>query len=77
MNVIDVKSNTYPFVEVVLYSEIVRSICRVNHQDFPANQLLERRGRQGGAGKKRGSMEGGRREKGAGGSEGTRRRREV
>ena len=31
MNYINAKSNTYPFVEVVLYSEIVRrSICAVN-----------------------------------------------
>ena len=30
MNDINTKSNTYLFVEVVLYSESVRSICRVN-----------------------------------------------
>ena len=30
MSDINAKSNTYPFVEVVLYSEIVRSIWRVN-----------------------------------------------
>ena len=34
MNDINAKSNTYPFVEVVLYSEIVRSIGRVNQSRF-------------------------------------------
>ena len=34
MNDINAKSNTYPFVEVVLHSEIVRSICRVNQSRF-------------------------------------------
>ena len=34
MNDINAKSNTYPFVEVVIYSEIVRSICRVNQSRF-------------------------------------------
>ena len=34
MNAINAKSNTYPFVEVLLYSEIVRSICRVNQFRF-------------------------------------------
>ena len=35
MNYINAKSNTYPFVEVVLYSEIVRrSICAVNQSRF-------------------------------------------
>ena len=34
MNDINAKSNTYPFFEVVLYSEIVRSICRVNQSRF-------------------------------------------
>ena len=31
---INAKSNTYPFVEVVLYSKNVRSICRVNQSRF-------------------------------------------
>ena len=35
MNDVNAKSNTYPFVEVVLYSEFVRSICRVNQSRFP------------------------------------------
>ena len=30
MDVINAKSNTYPFVEVVIYSEILRTNCRVN-----------------------------------------------
>ena len=35
MNYINAKSNTYPFVEVVIYSEIVRrSICAVNQSRF-------------------------------------------
>ena len=34
MNDINAKSNTYHFVEVVLYLEIVRSICRVNQSRF-------------------------------------------
>ena len=35
MNYINAKSNTYPFVEVVIYSENVRrSICAVNQSRF-------------------------------------------
>ena len=30
MDVINAKSNTYPFVEVVIYSEILRTNCRMN-----------------------------------------------
>ena len=30
MDVINAKSNTYPFVEVVIYSEILRTNCRLN-----------------------------------------------
>ena len=34
MDVINAKSNTYPFVEVVIYSEILRTNCRVNQSRF-------------------------------------------
>ena len=39
MNDINAKSNTYPFVEVVIYSEIVRSICPVNQSRFSRQNL--------------------------------------
>ena len=39
MNDINAKSNTYPFVEVVIYSEIVRSICPVNQSTFSRQTL--------------------------------------
>ena len=34
MDVINAKSNTYPFVEVVIYSKILRTNCRVNQSRF-------------------------------------------
>ena len=41
MNYINAKSNTYPFVEVVIYSEIVRSICPVNQSRFSRQMLWD------------------------------------
>ena len=43
MNYINAKSNTYPFVEVVIYSEIVRrSICAVNQSRFSREKTGDR-----------------------------------
>ena len=58
MNDINAKSNTYPFIEVVLYSEIVRPICRVNQSRFSRQIIMKRIATQTGMkDTKRGPME--------------------
>ena len=42
MDVINAKSNTYPFVEVVIYSEILRTNCRVNQSRFSRQSCREK-----------------------------------
>ena len=40
MDVINAKSNTYPFVEVVIYSEILRTNCRMNQSSSHLATIL-------------------------------------
>ena len=42
MDVINAKSNTYPFVEVVIYSEILRTNCRMNQSSSHLATIKQR-----------------------------------